>query len=177
MYWTPWLQPIVDTGCDQQCSRILGYEWLSPVPPPASSAVTQPAFSSFLLTPERIVLKVDACDSNLRRIRDYCRESGLGFALDDVGTGEKPVQTIRELRPDYIRLGADLTADIEKPVNAATIRSLVEHCGRFETIVIARGVSQIQTMENLWLLGVHCMQGGLFGDRFHGSSSLPLTHV
>jgi len=46
---------------------------------------------------------------------------------------------------------------------AATIRKLVELADQFGVVVIAEGVERTQTMENLWLLGVECMQGYLFG--------------
>jgi EAL domain-containing protein (putative c-di-GMP-specific phosphodiesterase class I) len=120
------------------------------------------------LTPRDIVFEVVESDrvrdpSHLRRICDYYRRHGFAFALDDVGTGANSLQMVCDLRPDYIKLDKSLISNIEQPMYAATIRKLVELAAQFGVLVIAEGVEQVQTMENLWLLGVQYMQGYLFG--------------
>ncbi|MES1260402.1 MAG: EAL domain-containing protein [Acidobacteriota bacterium] len=101
--------------------------------------------------------------AHLRRICDYYRSHGFGFALDDVGTGAHSLQMVCELQPDYVKLDKSLVQNAERPTYAATIRKLVELADRFGVTVIAEGVERTQVMENLWLLGVQCMQGYLFG--------------
>jgi EAL domain-containing protein (putative c-di-GMP-specific phosphodiesterase class I) len=101
--------------------------------------------------------------AHLRRICDYYRGEGFGFALDNVGAGPQWLQTVCDLRPDYIKLDRRLVRNVEQPVFAASIRRLVELAEQLDVVVIAAGVERPQTMENLWLLGVEHMQGYLFG--------------
>jgi EAL domain-containing protein (putative c-di-GMP-specific phosphodiesterase class I) len=68
-----------------------------------------------------------------------------------------------ELRPEFIKLDKSLVQNVEKPMYGATVRKLVELADQFSVRVIAEGVENIHTMENLWLLGVQNMQGYLFG--------------
>jgi EAL domain-containing protein (putative c-di-GMP-specific phosphodiesterase class I) len=129
---------------------------------------TMEALGDCGMKPENIVFEVVESDhvrdvSHLRRICDYYRAHGFGFALDDMGTGTNSLQMMCDLRPDFIKLDKSLVANVEQPMYAATIRKLVELAGQFSTIVIAEGVEREQTMENLWLLGVQWMQGYLFG--------------
>jgi EAL domain-containing protein (putative c-di-GMP-specific phosphodiesterase class I) len=120
------------------------------------------------MKPENITFEVVESDhvrdpAHLRRICDYYRSRGFGFALDDLGTGSNSLQMMCDLRPDYIKLDKSLISGVEQPMYAATIRKLVELANRFGTVVIAEGVERQETMENLWLLGVQWMQGYLFG--------------
>lgn len=117
---------------------------------------------------ENIVFEVVESDmvrdtAHLRKICDYYRSHGFGFALDDVGTGSNSLQMVCELRPDFIKLDKSLVQNVEKPMYGATVRKLVELADQFSVRVIAEGVESIHTMENLWLLGVQNMQGYLFG--------------
>jgi len=120
------------------------------------------------MTPANIVFEVVESDlvrdpAHLRRICDYYRAEGFGFALDDVGTGANSLQMVCDLRPDYIKLDKSLIRNVEQPMYAATIRKMIELADQFHVVVIAEGVERTQTMENLWLLGVEYMQGYLFG--------------
>jgi EAL domain-containing protein (putative c-di-GMP-specific phosphodiesterase class I) len=120
------------------------------------------------LQPGNLVL--EAVDSNcnpdivhLRRIADYLREQGLGFALDDVGDNADALRLICELRPDYIKLESGLVNQLDQPCHATAVRRLVEVAERFSVRVIAKGVERVSTMEHLWDAGIQSMQGYLFG--------------
>ena len=101
--------------------------------------------------------------AHLRKICDYFRSQGFGFALDNVGAGPNSLQMVCELRPEFIKLDKSLVQNVEKPMNGATVRKLVELADQFSVTIIAEGVESVHTMENLWLLGVQTMQGYLFG--------------
>ncbi len=129
---------------------------------------TMEALADCNISPANIVFEAVESDSGsdpapLRRVSDYFRNEGFGFALDNVGAGPQWLQTVRDLRPDYIKLDRHLIRNVEQPVNAATIRRLVELAEQLNIVPIATGVERAQTMENLWLLGVEYMQGYLFG--------------
>src|ERR1019366_3608137 len=61
------------------------------------------------LRPADFVFEVVEADlvgesGRLRRIQNYIRERGFGFALDNVGIGPNPLQSLSDLRPDYIKI-------------------------------------------------------------------------
>jgi EAL domain-containing protein (putative c-di-GMP-specific phosphodiesterase class I) len=129
---------------------------------------TMQALNASGMSPANVVFEVVESDmatdtAHLRRICDYYRGEGFAFALDDVGTGTNSLQMVCDLQPNYVKLDKSLTQNVEQPMYAATIRKLVELADQFGVTVIAEGVERTQTMENLWLLGVECMQGYLFG--------------
>jgi EAL domain-containing protein (putative c-di-GMP-specific phosphodiesterase class I) len=120
------------------------------------------------MNPANIVFEVVEAELNgdpahLRRVCDHYRKEGFAFALDDIGMSANSLPMICDLRPNYIKLNQSLAQNVEQPMCAATIRKLVELADQFGVTVIAKGVERTQTMENLWLLGVECMQGYLFG--------------
>jgi EAL domain-containing protein (putative c-di-GMP-specific phosphodiesterase class I) len=136
--------------------------------PAACLEATMNTLAACHMAPSNVVFEAVESDpsvgsAHLRRIRDYYRAEGFGFALDNVGAEPDCLQTIADLRPDYIKLDRHLVRNVEQPVCAATIRRLLELAEQLNVVVIATGVERARTMENLWLLGVEYMQGYLFG--------------
>lgn len=107
---------------------------------------------------------------HLRRIADYLRERGLGFALDDVGVDAGALRLVCELRPDYIKLEKRPAGRTEQSRYIAAVRKLVEVAERLSVRVVAKGVERVSTMEQLWAAGVQYMQGYLFGRPAPGMS-------
>jgi EAL domain-containing protein (putative c-di-GMP-specific phosphodiesterase class I) len=101
-----------------------------------------------------------------RRIRDYLKRNGFGFALSSSGTGAGgySFQAVSDFDPDYISLDKRLIRNIEHPVSAPTIGKLVRMAEESGARVMAEGVDRVRTMEYLWLLGVRFMRGHLFGE-------------
>lgn len=134
--------------------------------------------------PESIVLEAVESNRNrdvahLRRIADYLREQGFGFGLDDVGVDADAMRIVCELRPDYVKLEKRLMHRMENQREAAAVRRLVDVSGRLGVRVIAKCVERVSTMELLWSVGVHCMQGYLFGSPAPeiAHASLDLEHL
>ncbi len=119
--------------------------------------------------------------THLRWIADHCRRNEIGFSLDDADGGS--LRLIADLKPDFVKLHRRLVEEIERPAQAATVRRLVAAAGQCGSLVVAKGVEKTRTMENLWLLGVQCMQGYLFGrpvpgiDMWAGVSSNDLMRI
>ena len=101
--------------------------------------------------------------AHVRRICDFLRAQGCRVALSHVGAGVISASKIRELRPGFVKIHRTLVRNVEQPVCASAVRKLAELTERMESGLVAEGVERVQTMENLWLLGVECMQGFLFG--------------
>jgi EAL domain-containing protein (putative c-di-GMP-specific phosphodiesterase class I) len=121
------------------------------------------------LRPGNIVMEAVGSNRNpdivhLRRIGDYLREEGLGFALDDVGDNAEAMRLVCDLRPDYIKLDRHLVNRMDQARHAYAVRKLVEVAERLSVRVIAKGVERVSNMELLWAAGVQRMQGYLFGS-------------
>jgi EAL domain-containing protein (putative c-di-GMP-specific phosphodiesterase class I) len=117
--------------------------------------------------------------ARLRRIGEFIREQGMGFALDDVGANAEALRLVCELRPDYIKLEKRVVHRVEQPREATAIRKLVEVAERLGVRVIAKSVERVATMELLWLAGVQYMQGYLFGSPTPdiAGSEMDLAHL
>ena len=117
---------------------------------------------------QQIVLEAVGSDAmldhtHLGRIADLCRRRDIGFSLDDVGVGATAAKLTVNLRPDFVKLDRRIVENVERPAEASTVRKLVEVAARNGSVIVAKGVEKTRTVENLWLLGVQCMQGYLFG--------------
>jgi len=121
------------------------------------------------LQPERVVLEITeeraiSDFDQLRRIVSAFRTAGFLFAIDDAGAGPSSLQSIVELRPDFIKLDRWLARDIEFDRGR---RSMVEAICTFARQVGARVVAEgIETREQLTAfveLGADFGQGYFLG--------------
>lgn len=129
------------------------------------------------LQPERVVLEITEEQAiedfdHMRRIVGAFRAAGFLFAIDDAGAGASSLQSIVELRPDFIKLDRWLARDIEFDRGR---RSMVEAICSFARQVGARVIAEgIETRDQLAAfvgLGADFGQGYFLGI----PSSLPAT--
>jgi EAL domain-containing protein (putative c-di-GMP-specific phosphodiesterase class I)/DNA-binding NarL/FixJ family response regulator len=118
---------------------------------------------------ERIVLEltehapVDDYDV-LREEMASLRESGIRFAVDDVGAGFSSLRHVVSLRPEFIKLDIALTLGVERDtVRTALVSTMVSFADRAGTTVIAEGIETRAQLEILQELGVALGQGFLLG--------------
>ncbi|PFG75424.1 bifunctional diguanylate cyclase/phosphodiesterase [Tepidiforma thermophila] len=140
--------------------RLLAHEqllFLNCTPTALTSGLLGPAsFQSIVrrhgLQPERVVLEITeeraiSDFDQMRRIVSAFRTAGFLFAIDDAGAGPSSLQSIVELRPDFIKLDRWLARDIEFDRGR---RSMVEAICTFARQVGARVVAEgIETREQL----------------------------
>ncbi len=117
------------------------------------------------LCPERIVFEVTESEQikdqkRLRRILDFCRESGFKVALDDLGAGSSSLDLLSSLRPDFAKLDANLVRDVNRdPYRAMIAARLLKLAKDLGVTVVSEGV---ETEEQwLWLVAhaAHFVQG------------------
>ena len=195
-------QPIADTAA----RRILGYETLAAEDNDDDDAISsamvrisrlQPANLYFAglkaisgtrvrfkraVSPERFVAEIRESayldsPAGYHEAWDELRHSGFGLAIDDAGLSPESLRLICELKPDYVKINQRVVQGSDRPSNATIISKMVELEKRCGFRVIAQGVDRLRTVENMWLLGVQCMQGNLFGrparDLLAGASRSP----
>lgn len=121
------------------------------------------------LQPERVVLEITEEQAiedfgQMRRVVGAFRACGFLFAIDDAGAGASSLQSIVELRPDFIKLDRWLARDIEFDRGR---RSMVEAICTFARQVGARVIAEgIETREQLTAfieLGADYGQGYFLG--------------
>ena len=100
---------------------------------------------------------------HLGKICDYYRKGGFGFAMDDVGTGSNSLQTVCDLKPDFIKLDKSLILKIDQPMYRTVVEKLAEFAYKYDVKVIAECVETAEAMDQLLEIGISYMQGYYFG--------------
>lgn len=88
------------------------------------------------------------------------RKEGFKIAVDDLGAGYSSLQTIAELKPDYIKLDMSLVRDIHNvEFKRILVETLVGFSDKSKSLLIAEGIEKKEEFEMLVDLGVHFGQG------------------
>ena len=105
---------------------------------------------------------------------ENARESGLGIALDDVGTGRGSLALVERIRPDYVKLDPTLVRGIERNrIKQEILRSVVRIADSTGASIVAEGIEVRDEAEVLLAAGARFGQGYLFarpGARAGGAS-------
>ncbi len=102
--------------------------------------------------------------SSFAEIVRTIRSSKLKIAIDDAGSGYSGLETILNLRPDYIKVADSLVRNLETdPIKREIIASLAAIGRRIGAIVIAEGIEREEEREALVALGIPYGQGFLLG--------------
>lgn len=141
------------------------------------SAVLDPDFrdaylKSFLeelkITPANIVLEVTEREAieNYELFKEAVSYySGLGFAIavDDTGAGYSSLETVVELKPDFIKLDISIVRDIDKNIlKQELIKAIMALSKEMNSTVIAEGVETEEELNTLREIGIDFGQGFLF---------------
>jgi EAL domain-containing protein (putative c-di-GMP-specific phosphodiesterase class I) len=89
--------------------------------------------------------------------------------LDDFGVGQSSLARLGGLRVDALKIDRRLTCDLARPEYEAVIRSIVELAHGLGMTVVAEGVEDAVTAEELGEIGCDALQG------FHLSPPLPAS--
>ena len=117
---------------------------------------------------------------HLQKICDYYRKAGFGFAMDDVGTGSNSLQTVCDLKPDFVKLDKSLISKMDQPMYRTAVQKLAEFSDQYGVKVIAEGVETVETMDALLAVGITYMQGYYFGKpsaTIQGSDLIRLSAI
>jgi EAL domain-containing protein (putative c-di-GMP-specific phosphodiesterase class I) len=108
--------------------------------------------------------------SSFAEIVRTLRSAKLKIAIDDAGSGYSGLETILNLRPDYIKVADSLVRNLETdPIKREIIASLFAIGNRIGATVIAEGIEREEEREALVALGIPYGQGFLLGrPALHG---------
>jgi EAL domain-containing protein (putative c-di-GMP-specific phosphodiesterase class I)/GGDEF domain-containing protein len=106
---------------------------------------------------------IEDFDSFGRRLEEI-RALGFQLAIDDVGTGYSSLQTISEVRPEFLKIDHSLITGIhESLIKQEIVGSILQLGERIGSKVIAEGVEREEEYEMIRGFGVQLGQGYLFG--------------
>lgn len=102
--------------------------------------------------------------SSINRILRHFRDQGFMVAVDDVGCGFSTLQSIAEIRPDYLKIDMSLVRGIHKDrIKTALMETMVAFAEKIGSEVIAEGVEEEAELAALVDIGVHYAQGYFLG--------------
>ena len=141
------------------------------------SAVLDPEFrdsylKSFLddlkIHPFNIVLEVTEREAieNYDLFREavkYYSDLGFAIAVDDTGAGYSSLETVVELKPQYIKLDISIVRGLDKNIlKQELIKAIMGLSKEMNSIVIAEGIETEEELKTLKEIGILVGQGFLF---------------
>jgi EAL domain-containing protein (putative c-di-GMP-specific phosphodiesterase class I) len=103
-------------------------------------------------------------DSGDREALEAVRDAGGLVGVDETGSGYASLRHVLDLRPDFIRVGADFVAGIDgDEAKGAVVEAVVSLAARMGAGVIAAGIPGRPELSALRRMGVALGQGPLFG--------------
>lgn len=100
--------------------------------------------------------------SHLKAIFDYCRSHGYLLSLDDISSVAMAKKILETVRPDFIKLDIELVRNCMSEDNQRTIEELVSIAHSSGATLIAEGVENAETHNELLKAGVDLFQGYFF---------------
>lgn len=133
--------------------------------PEFSKGVTRHILKQYGLTPQQIVFEITERTSiqnfnSFRKTVDHYRNQGYLIAVDDAGAGYSSLQSIAEIRPDFIKLDMSITRNIDKDsVKKALLETFVTFTKKINCELITEGIETASELSIITKLGVHYGQG------------------
>lgn len=121
------------------------------------------------LSPRQIVFELTERSSiddfeTTKQVLDHYRSQGYQIAIDDAGAGYSSLQSIVELRPDYIKVDRSLIRDIHKDeIKEHILETFLTFARKMDIRVIAEGIELPEELAKLETMGVDYAQGYLLG--------------
>lgn len=119
----------------------------------------------FNLLPQNIVFEITErtaikdFNSFKKAILHY-RDQGFMVAIDDAGAGYSSLQSIAELKPDFIKIDRSLVSDIDKDmVKKSLMETFVTFADKINSKILAEGIETEEEMKVILDMGVTFGQG------------------
>lgn len=121
------------------------------------------------LSPRQVVFEITERNSiedypSVKRALEHYRSQGYRIAIDDVGAGYSSLQSIVELRPDYMKVDRSIIQHIHNDdVKEHILTTLQEVAGKIGSELIAEGIETGEELDKLVKMGVPYAQGYWLG--------------
>lgn len=130
------------------------------------------------ISPRRVVLEITERQAvvDYPRLAQYIqeqREQGFLIAIDDAGAGYNSLESIANLRPDFVKIGRPLVRCIENSgPRRALLGTLVRYTTQIGASLIAEGIETWDELATVIEIGVPLGQGYLFSKPENGFRGL-----
>lgn len=99
-----------------------------------------------------------------KRILQHYRSQGYQIAIDDAGAGYSSLQSIVELKPDFIKIDRSLISGIHLDgMKGHLVHTFTELAAKMDIKIIAEGIEEEEELAYIRSLGVQYAQGYLLG--------------
>ncbi|RIX46509.1 EAL domain-containing protein [Paenibacillus nanensis] len=121
------------------------------------------------LSPEQVVFEITERSSiedfpSVKKTLEHYRNQGYQIAIDDVGAGYSSLQSVVELRPDYLKVDRSIISHIHQDdVKKHVLHTLQEVGAKLGVSLIAEGIEQQEELDVLTQMGIPYAQGYLLG--------------
>lgn len=134
-----------------------------------NNSMDQEFFVGLGIDPQRVVLELtertaihnhEIFIGKLNELRNL----GMKIAVDDVGSGFASLDTVAEVRPDYVKIDLKLIRDINfDSLKRNIVQSIITFCRQSNIMTVAEGIEEKAELEIVLDLGVDAVQGYLLG--------------
>ena len=101
--------------------------------------------------------------SAFRATLEYLRRLGFRVAVDDGGAGYGSLQSLAEVRPEWLKIDMSLVSEIDTDdIRRSLVTSMVTFAERIGVKLVAEGIERPEQLATLRELGVEYGQGFLF---------------
>ncbi|CAM4067377.1 EAL domain-containing protein [Paenibacillus alkaliterrae] len=121
------------------------------------------------LSPHNVVFEITERSSiadfgSVKKALEHYRSQGYQIAIDDVGAGYSSLQSIVELRPDYLKVDRSIIQNIHlDEMKEHILHTLLQLADKMGISVIAEGIEQEAELAKVREMGAHYAQGYLLG--------------
>lgn len=146
--------------------------------PHFSPGLTLQLLKRYGMTPSSVVFEITERSSiedfsAVKKVLAHYRSQGYQIAIDDVGAGYSSLQSIVELRPDYLKVDRSIIDSVDRdPVKQHVISTIVRLAEQTGSTVIAEGIERPEELMTVRAMGVPLGQGYWLGRPERRSSSL-----
>lgn len=134
-----------------------------------NNLVDEAFFKAIKIDPGRIVLELTertAIQDHSRFINKLndLRCLGIKIAVDDVGSGFASLDTVAEVKPDFIKIDLSLICDIHfDSLKRNIVQSIIDFCRKSDIVTVAEGIEKPEELQAVKDLGIDAVQGYLLG--------------
>lgn len=130
---------------------------------------TKALLESYGLGPSNVVFEITERSSindfaAVKNVLGHYRSQGYQIAIDDVGAGYSSLQSIVELRPDFIKVDRSIIRHIDQDeMKEHTLYTLQQLADKMGISVIAEGIEREEELSKVRQMGILYGQGYLLG--------------
>jgi EAL domain-containing protein (putative c-di-GMP-specific phosphodiesterase class I) len=123
----------------------------------------------FGLSPHNVVFEITERSSfedfgAAKKLLDHYRNQGYQIAIDDAGAGYSSLQSIVEIKPDFIKIDRSLIQGIHlEPMKQQIVRTFTEFAAKMDISLVAEGIEEEEELHQVRSMGVGYAQGFLLG--------------